>query len=119
MEPPKPILVAAGGIAGAGLRWAALDLTDQAIWALIAVNALGGFLLGLVVHGLLRGSRARRLLLGVGFCGSFTTFSTFAVEVARDLDAGSQGDAALTVSASLGVGLLAAALGAATGRTSA
>jgi len=45
----------------------------------LAVNVAGSLLLGLFV-GL---SPALYALLGVGFCGAFTTYSTFAVEVVR------------------------------------
>ena len=49
----------------------------------LAVNFLGSFILGILIYGL--GDRElvssnMRLLLGVGFCGGFTTFSTFSLE---------------------------------------
>lgn len=52
-------------------------------WATFSVNLLGAFILGLVL-GLyeLHGNRPMwlRALLGIGFCGSFTTFSSATVE---------------------------------------
>jgi CrcB protein len=116
VELPKPVLVAMGGIAGAGVRWAVLSLADDAGWALVAVNSVGAFLLGLLAHTAVRTSESGRLLLGVGFCGALTTFSTLAVEVARDLDGGAIGEAALLLTVSLTAGLLATTAGLGTWR---
>jgi CrcB protein len=75
-----PLLVAAGAALGAPLRyWLALRLDKGGfplgIWL---ANVVGSTLLGLLV-GI--GTDGRALaLLGVGFCGAFTTFSTFAVQ---------------------------------------
>ncbi|MGK9476042.1 fluoride efflux transporter CrcB [Melioribacter sp. OK-6-Me] len=49
----------------------------------LAVNFLGSFILGLLIYGLDERellSSNMKLLLGVGFCGGFTTFSTFSLE---------------------------------------
>lgn len=52
----------------------------------IAVNVVGAFVLGLLLEALVRGGpdegirRDLRLLVGTGFLGGFTTYSTFAVE---------------------------------------
>ncbi len=49
----------------------------------LAVNFLGSFILGLLIYGLDERellSLNMKLLLGVGFCGGFTTFSTFSLE---------------------------------------
>lgn len=50
----------------------------------IAANVLGCFLIGFIAGTLVRlgeGTESGRLLLVVGFCGGFTTFSTFSNEV--------------------------------------
>lgn len=52
----------------------------------LAVNLLGSFLLGLLLG--LGVSQRWYLLLGVGFCGAFTTFSTFAAQTDAILSRG-------------------------------
>ena len=51
------------------------------------------------------------LLMGVGFFGSLSTFSTFAVELLNELRAGQALTAVVLALASIGAGLLASALG--------
>jgi CrcB protein len=80
------LLVAAGGFAGATLRY----LVDGALaapfpWGTLVVNVAGSFLLGVLLYenrlvGVL--SPETRLIVGTGFLSSFTTYSTFAVETA-------------------------------------
>jgi CrcB protein len=82
-------------------------------WGTFVVNVTGSFLLGLVTglalhHGL---GPVPETLLGSGFCGAYTTFSTFSYETVRLLEDGSLLEAALNALASLVVGLLAAAAG--------
>lgn len=79
-------LVAAGGAAGSLLRHG-LGLWVPAWQPLgtLAANWIGAFLLGVVLyeaHLADRLSPATRLLVGTGFCGSLTTYSTFAAETA-------------------------------------
>lgn len=75
----------------------------------IAVNVLGSFVLGLVMAlSLERGALGAeaRVLLGAGFCGGFTTMSTFAYEtmaLGRQGDVGfAVGNLVLTLAACLG-----------------
>jgi len=51
-------------------------------WATFAVNVIGSFIIGVIVFSYSERSpdESMRLLLGVGFCGGLTTFSTFSVE---------------------------------------
>jgi CrcB protein len=86
------LLVAIGGAAGAAARFlvtkaSATHLGTAFPYHTLFVNVLGSFLLG-VITGLALGRVAVpetvRLLVGVGFCGAFTTFSTFAVETLVD-----------------------------------
>lgn len=77
------------------------------------INAVGAGLLGFLTGLFLNGSLGSPSLnvIGVGFCGSFTTFSTFSYETVRLAEEGELAAAASNVAASLAVGLLAAALG--------
>lgn len=95
-----PLLVALGAAVGAPLRYWLAERYDSdefpaGIWL---ANVVGSTLLGLFV-GL--GSHGDGLaLLGTGFCGAFTTYSTF---VAQTVTRGRRGAsyAVLTVVASL------------------
>ena len=113
-DPRLVLAIAAGGAIGAVARVAA----EQALphdpgawpWATLGVNVAGALLLGWLYAAFPR-STYRRGLIGTGFCGALTTFSTLQVELvelARD------GTAALTVgyaAASLALGLTAAHAG--------
>jgi CrcB protein len=109
--------VVAGAI-GAPLRY----LLDGAVGrrttgafprGILLINVSGSFLLGLVTglglhHGL---GRTPRIVIGTGFCGAFTTFSTFTYETVRLIEEGDVVDAAANVGLTLVVGGMAAALG--------
>ena len=82
-------------------------------WGTFVVNVVGAFVLGLVT-GLALGGHlgdVGKQMAGTGFCGAFTTFSTFTFETTRLAEEGAWGEAAKNVCASLLVGLAAAALG--------
>ncbi len=75
-----------------------------------AINISGAFLLGYFVTRLqerLPLSTYRRPLLGTGFCGAYTTFSTMQVEMLKMLDAHRYGLAAAYALASIAAGYLA------------
>ena len=57
------------------------------------------------------GNHTIALLVGVGFCGAFTTYSTFAAETTALAASGHRGMALVNVVLNLGTGLLAAVLG--------
>jgi CrcB protein len=84
-----------GGFAGAVLRALIEDRIphdpSRWPWATFAINVAGALLLGWLVTRLqerLPLSAYRRPLLGTGFCGALTTFSTMQVELLDMLDAG-------------------------------
>ncbi len=76
-------LVGAGGIIGAILRYlVGQTLSDERLpWSTLTVNLLGSFALALLTF--LAVSDTVLLFLGTGACGSFTTFSSFSVDVVR------------------------------------
>jgi CrcB protein len=107
------VAVAAGGAAGAGLRYVvALGVPWQPPefpWATLTVNLVGCLAIGVALVALteaLAGPGWLRLAIAPGFLGGFTTFSAFAVEAVRLVDAGAVGAAAAYVAASVVVGLL-------------
>jgi len=82
-------------------------------WGTLVVNLTGCLILGMLVRWLgdVTDSAQWRLFLAIGFCGSYTTFSTFsfeAVQLVRDRDWTA---AAAYLSASLIGGLLALVVG--------
>ena len=94
-----PLLyVMVGGAVGSGARY----LTGRAMTALLgpdypfgtlAVNLIGGLLMGVLVGVLARNtaSEAWRLLLAVGVLGGFTTFSSFSLDVVTLIERGAIG----------------------------
>ncbi|SHN47795.1 fluoride efflux transporter CrcB [Cryptosporangium aurantiacum] len=108
------LLVALGAAVGAPLRY----LTDRAVqarhdsefpWGTFIVNMVGSALLGFLAG--LPASTAVTALLGTGFCGALTTYSTFSYETWRLADRGSHFLALANVLASLLAGLGAGAIG--------
>jgi CrcB protein len=82
-------------------------------WATFGINIAGALLLGWVVTRLqerLPLSAYRRPLLGTGFCGALTTFSTMQVELLDMLDAGHTGLALGYAAASIVAGFAAVTL---------
>ena len=111
LELQELLLVGLGAVPGALLRWQlALHLADLHLLA----NVLGAALLGLLAG--LPAAPRRQLLLGIGFCGSLTTFSSWMLDAVRRLAAGDVAAAVGLVGLTLGLGLGAAALGFQLGR---
>ena len=105
------LLVAAGAVPGALLRWqVALHLGDQNL----LVNIVGAALLGLLAG--LPAAPRRQLLMGIGFCGSLTTFSSWMLAAMQHLSVGDWSAALGLIGLTLGLGLGAAALGFSLGR---
>jgi len=112
------VLVALGAMVGAPVRY----LVDRAMqarygtdfpWGTLVVNVAGSFVLGLVWqvgarHGV---SPALLALLGTGFCGALTTYSTFGFETVRLIETGRRRRAAANVAGSVVAGLAAAFAG--------
>ena len=75
-------------------------------WGILVVNVTGSFVLGLLIGlGLYHGLPSdARLVLGTGFCGAYTTFSTFTFDAVRLVEAGRVGAAAMNLVVSTGGG---------------
>lgn len=107
-----PLLVVAGALVGAPLRLLAGRLAarsgrDPALGTL-AVNVAGSALLGAVL-GVSSAPPWVVTLVGTGFCGTLTTFSTFGADVVRLVEGRALGRAMAYLAASLLLGLGAAA----------
>ncbi|GAB2815100.1 fluoride efflux transporter CrcB [Lentzea nigeriaca] len=79
-------------------------------WGTLTVNVVGCFLIGFLV------GTSWMPLLGVGFCGGLTTYSTFSYETVKLLESEKYRLALLNVVVSVAVGVLAAAVGLSLGR---
>ena len=100
------LLVGLGAVPGALLRWlASAYLADQNL----LVNVGGALLLGFLAGS--PKAPKRQLLLGVGFCGSVTTFSSWMLSTLNMISSGEWGSAVGLLGLTLGIGLGAAALG--------
>lgn len=110
--------VALGGSVGAVTRMLVATAVSERLGTLVpyatfSINVSGCFLLGLLVGAIEAQvvSPAVRPGLAVGFLGAYTTFSTFGAETLRLIEEGSLLLAAVYVSASVVVGLVAVAVG--------
>lgn len=110
-----------GGTMGALARYELITVWPTAInsfpLSTLFVNLLGAFLLGTLLEALSRRGpdagllRTVRLLVGTGFMGAFTTYSTFAVEANQLVRHGSLTVALLYVVTSIIGGLMVCAIG--------
>ena len=114
----KILLVAIGSALGGVLRYlvpCVFAAHKGFPWATLTVNVVGSFLIGLLSGFLARhgGSSADsiRAFAVVGFCGGFTTFSTFSNETFRMLESGQWLSAAAYIGISVLAGLAAVFLG--------
>ncbi|GGV36048.1 hypothetical protein GCM10010182_70200 [Actinomadura cremea] len=112
------LLVVAGGMAGAPLRY----LADRAVqsrngtafpWGTLAANVLGCLVLGVLTGAVLNGaaSHSMQLLAGTGLCGALSTYSTFSYETVRLAESGARLLAAANVVVSVVAGLAAVLAG--------
>lgn len=109
------IAVGFGGAAGSIVRYLLSGgiLAGQTLLGFLAgtftVNAAGSLLIGILLEASV--SETLGWLLIVGFCGGFTTFSTFSADTVRLLRAGCYNAAAIYVALSVAVCIVFAALG--------
>ena len=113
------LLVGIGSFFGGALRYAVSlimkNITAQIFpWATLSVNLIGCFLFGLIFALFGKYSSVNStlcLLLATGFCGGFTTFSTFANESLQMLQCGNILGFFAYVLASLVLGIALVSLG--------
>jgi CrcB protein len=118
-------VVAAGGAAGAVLRWLLASGVQRVVggsfpWGTFVVNALGSLLLGFLFVWLIERSTAGelvRLAITVGLLGAFTTFSTYSLESLRLLQSDALGLAAANIIGQVVVCLVLTWLGVQLART--
>lgn len=118
------LLVGTGGALGSVSRFLMSGAVQRLSGSLhfpygtLAVNLLGGFLLGLVMELARPGivSPQVRLFLTVGFLGGFTTFSTYTYESVRLLEKGEYLVATTNLVGSVVVGVTFTLLGLLLGR---
>ena len=109
-----PLLVVAGALAGAPLRLLVIRLAARGgrdpAWGTLAVNVVGSALLG-VVLGAAAPPPAVVALVGTGFCGTLTTFSTFGTDVLRLVERGTVARALGYAASTVVLGLTGATAG--------
>lgn len=118
---PALAWIALGGAAGSVARaMVALSLPARFPWATLAVNVAGSLLLGWLMARLGPAesgtAAALRNLLAVGFCGGFTTFSTFSWQTLEQMQKGQWSAAVTNILLSVTLCLLAVWLGFRLGR---
>jgi fluoride exporter len=110
----RSLAILAGGAAGTLARWRIEVWVNAPAghwpWATLAVNLAGTFLLGWL-SGAVTPDSVARALVGTGFCGALTTFSSFQVETLHIADDGRVGLAAAYAAVSLALGVAAALAG--------
>jgi CrcB protein len=110
------VWVGLGAAVGAPLRY----LVDRAVqsrhrrqfpWGTLTVNVVGSFVLGLVTGGAAALGPVWGALVGTGFCGALTTYSTFGYETFALLERRAPRPAVGNLLGSIVAGVAAAGLG--------
>ncbi len=105
---------AAGAIARYVVDGAVTErVSNRLPYGTLIVNVIGSFILGFVTGLVLYhdDSTTIRTLIGTGFCGAFTTWSTLSWETLRLVEDGDSGAATVAVLGGIGTSMLAAAIG--------
>jgi len=116
------VLLAVGAVIGAFLRYTVVA-SPQTIGGMpiniLMVNVVGSFIIGLfsILAVALNLSSNYTLLISTGFCGAFTTMSSFALETSNLMDNNRLMLAALNILANVGLSLVAVISGKVIGET--
>ncbi len=113
------LAIALGGALGAVSRYFSVIAIGNLVgvtfpWGTLTVNVVGSFLMGILVvlFDTLNWVPVNvKLMLTIGFLGSFTTFSTFSMDTLRLFEGGETSQALLYMAASLLLTVAACALG--------
>jgi len=112
--------VMAGGALGTLARYAislaALPISRELPWGTMIINVSGSFLIGLfgtltLASGRFPASENLRLFVMIGFCGGYTTFSSFSLQTLDLLRGGALARAAVNMGASVVLCVAAVAVG--------
>ena len=104
------VLIVAGAVVGAPLRYLTSRWLDGRLpWGTLAVNVIGSFLLGMLVAAQVDARLGA--LLGTGFCGALTTYSTFSYETLQLFEGRAANRAWANIALNLGLGAAAVAAG--------
>lgn len=116
--------VALGGSLGSAARYLLASAVQNRVEAglpigTLVVNITGSVLLGFLVRYALSAPAVSveiRALITTGFCGGYTTFSTFSYETAALVESGDYGRASLYVGLSVALALVGTFIGFAAAR---
>jgi CrcB protein len=113
-----PLYLSIAGGFGAVCRFAGDGLIRVALgrvfpWGTLIINITGSFILGILTGLVLyrHGSTNAKLIIGTGFCGGLTTFSTASFETVRLVEEHKLDSAVLQALGNMLFSLIAAALG--------
>lgn len=114
------LLISIGAVLGANARylvglWAAGRFGSNFPYGTLIINVTGSLILGFLITALggrLPLSSDLRFLVGVGFCGAYTTFSSYTVETLTLAQVSGPQGAIINIAANNLVGLAAAFAGA-------
>ena len=114
------LIVGAGGFVGSAARYLSQLFVSKYFpssfpWPTFAVNITGCFVIGVIYALSVKGNLVSpevRLLLATGFCGGFTTFSSFAFDNVNLLQEGDFLYTFIYIALSVLLGILAAYAGA-------
>ena len=107
------LYVAAGGALGSVIRYVvsiAVPKWQMMPIATISVNIIGSLLIGIII-GVTPKTHPTHLIAAIGFCGGFTTFSTFSLETVKMFEDGYNTQAMLYILISIATCLGATILG--------
>lgn len=102
-------IVGVGGVLGAWSRFLLGQQVERRAVDTVVVNIVGSFLFGFLLAAQV--SDSAMLVFGIGFCGAFTTFSSFAVETVLEFEDGNTRLALLNAVGTLAAALVAVAVG--------